>query len=250
MFLTDAGKGILAVTILGGGLLACGDDDDDAASTTSRETTTTGDSTTTTGEAAAAAGEWHRVNLGFVSAYVLIRGREAAVVDTGTAGNAPKIQDALVAGGADWDAVRHLILTHHHPDHQGSAAAVLDAAAQATPYAGEADIGSIDTPRPLQAVGDGDEVFGLQIIATPGHTAGHVSVFDAANRYLVAGDALTIDDNGEVGGSNPQFTVDEAAAKATVRKLAGLEFETLAVGHGDPLEGGGSQAVADLAASL
>jgi hypothetical protein len=38
------------------------------------------------------------VNLGFVNAYVLIRGKEAAVVDTGTPNNASKIADVVRTG--------------------------------------------------------------------------------------------------------------------------------------------------------
>src|SRR5688572_7658872 len=79
-----------------------------------------------------------QVNLGFVNAYVLIRGKEAAVVDTGTAGNASKIADVVRTGGLSWDAVHHVILTHYHPDHIGSVGEVLAAAAKATAYAGAA----------------------------------------------------------------------------------------------------------------
>src|SRR5690606_2650892 len=65
---------------------------------------------------------WSRVNLGFVSAYVLVRGGEAAVVDTGTGGSEGPIGEALAALGLDWPAVGHVVLTHHHGDHAGSAA--------------------------------------------------------------------------------------------------------------------------------
>ncbi len=39
------------------------------------------------------------VNLGFVNAYVLIRGKEAAVVDTGTPNNGSKIADVVRTAG-------------------------------------------------------------------------------------------------------------------------------------------------------
>src|SRR5918996_5474193 len=97
-----------------------------------------------------------RVNLGFVNAYVLIRGKEAAVVDTGTPNNATKIADVVRTAGLGWDAVHHMILTHYHPDHIGSVGEVLAAAAKATAYAGAADIPQIKSPRPLNAVNDND----------------------------------------------------------------------------------------------
>lgn len=115
-----------------------------------------------------------RVNLGFVNAYVLIRGKEAAVVDTGTPNNASKIADVVRTGGLDWNGVNHVILTHYHPDHIGSVGEVLGAAPKATAYAGAADIPQINSPRPLKAVADNDEVFGLRVIATPGHTPGPI----------------------------------------------------------------------------
>jgi glyoxylase-like metal-dependent hydrolase (beta-lactamase superfamily II) len=240
MFLAELGRRAFAVTILGGVIAGCSDDDDPP--------TTAPDSTTTT-SAAREPLEWERVSLGFVSAYVLVRGREAAVVDTGTAGSEAAIAEALSTVGVGWDAVDHVVLTHMHPDHAGSVGAVLESATGATAYAGEADIPSIQSPRPLEAVGDGEEVFGLQMIATPGHTLGHIAVFDPDSGLLIAGDALTRSGTG-VAGSNPSFTADVDQAEASVRKLAALEFDTMLVGHGDPIEGSAKQAVAAFAETL
>lgn len=191
---------------------------------------------------------WTRVNLGFVSAYVLVRGGEAAVVDTGVAGSADEIEAALTGIGLDWAAVAHVILTHKHPDHAGSLTDVLTAATAATGYAGAADLPSITSPRALTTVADGDDVFGLRIVATPGHTRGHVSVLDEAGGVLVAGDALGTA-TGTLAGSNPSFTEDASAAKATIVKLGTLHFETLLVGHGEPILTGASAQVAALGAA-
>ena len=56
-----------------------------------------------------AAGElkWSRVELGFVSAYVLVRGNEAAVVDTGVGGSGEAIGTVLDEAGPGWAGVRH-----------------------------------------------------------------------------------------------------------------------------------------------
>jgi glyoxylase-like metal-dependent hydrolase (beta-lactamase superfamily II) len=188
------------------------------------------------------------VNLGFVSAYILVRGGEAAVVDTGVAGSAGEIETALAGISLGWDAVAHLVLTHRHGDHAGSAADVLGRAVAAKAYAGAADIPAITVPRSLTAVADSDMVFGLRVVATPGHTAGHIAVLDEAAGVLVAGDALgTV--GGTLAGSNPSFTEDAAAAKASIAKLGKLRFETLLVGHGEPILSGASSQVAALAAS-
>ena len=65
---------------------------------------------------------WERVNLGFVSAYLLVRGGEAAVVDTGVAGSERDIEAALAGLGLGWGSVGHVIVTHLQSDHAASAA--------------------------------------------------------------------------------------------------------------------------------
>jgi glyoxylase-like metal-dependent hydrolase (beta-lactamase superfamily II) len=258
-FIADLGRGSLALAVIG--IAGCGS----AASSPRPSVGASAASSLTPASGSAAASgaaeptaaaspggvtgavEWERVNLGFVSAYILVRAGEAAIVDTGVAGSDDEIAASLQGIGLGWDAVSHVILTHKHPDHAGSIAAVLDQAALATGYAGVEDLAAITAPRPLQPVADGDLVFSLRIVATPGHTAGHVAVLDEVGGVLVAGDALgTV--GGVLSGSNPQFTEDAAAAKATVLKVGGLSFETLLVGHGEPILEGASAQVAALAA--
>lgn len=276
-FLSQLGRGTFAVAVLGVTAAACADNGGDATSapglTTSTAPTTPRDPTTTTAPpdttvappdttaappTTAAQGTpvtWERVSLGFVSAYVLARNGEAAVVDTGVAGSAGDIAAALETLGLGWDAVGHVILTHSHGDHVGSAGDVLTRAAAATAYAGAADIPQIAAPRELVAVADGDAVFGLQIIATPGHTPGHISVFDPPGRLLVAGDALNGADAmggpaGDVAGANPQFTADLVAADDSVRKLASLDVDTILFGHGEPVVSGAGDKLTELAGAI
>ena len=104
----------------------------------------------------------------------------------------------------------------------------------------------VQAPRPLSGLNDGDRVFDLRVIATPGHTRGHISVLDETAGVLVVGDALRTD-GGLLAGSNPQFTEDGAAAAATVAKLGALTFETLLPGHGEPILSAASAAVRTLA---
>lgn len=235
--LIQAGRGVLGVAVLGLAACSSGNEPGDAADP-GRSGSAPGstDATTTASDRAndTAALAWSRVDLGFVSAYVLVRGAEAAVVDTGVGGSANQIGAVLDDAGPGWAGVRHVVLTHKHPDHVGSLGEVADRASGATLYAGAADLDAIDAPRRLRAVADGDDVFGLQVVATPGHTAGHVAVFDADSAVLVAGDALN--NSGGLTGSNPQFTDDEAAAADSVRTLARLQPRVILVGHGPPVE--------------
>ena len=182
-----------------------------------------------------------------VAAYVVVRGREIAVVDTLVEGNGDRIGAMIQQVGLDWRAVRHVILTHWHMDHAGSAAEVAGLAPQATIWAGEADISQIPLSHPIAAAQEGDEVFGLRIVATPGHTAGHISVLDPTTSTLLTGDSVF--NVGELALSPPAFTADMAAALASVQKLGGLTFERALFGHGTPIESGASAAFARLAAA-
>jgi glyoxylase-like metal-dependent hydrolase (beta-lactamase superfamily II) len=258
-FLVHAGRGTIALAVLG--VAGCGPsaissaapaesgEPSNAAGPDAPVGTGVSSGPASTPPSAATGGvTWHRADLGFVSAYILARAGEAAIVDTGVAGSEGAISDALTAAGLDWDAVGHVILTHRHGDHAGSIDAILGAAPTAVAYAGAEDIPAIASPRPITAVGDGETVFGLRIVTTPGHTAGHIAVLDEVGRILVAGDALGTT-GGTLAGSNPQFTEDAAAAKASIVKLGNLAFDVLLVGHGEPILEGASTQVAALGAA-
>jgi glyoxylase-like metal-dependent hydrolase (beta-lactamase superfamily II) len=253
-FLVRAGRGVVGVAVLG--LAACSDSSSRSSTpaTSSGSTPTPSASgspaDTDSAEPTSAAGQlaWSRVDLGFVAAYVLVRGREAAVVDTGVAGSADAIGAVLQKVGPGWAGVRHVVLTHKHPDHAGSIGDVLTRAPRATGYLGAADLAAVTAPRKLQALVDGAEVFGMQIVGSPGHTLGHMAVYDPDTGVLLAGDALTNTDG--LAGSNPAFTEDADAARATVGKLARLRPGTILVGHGDPIRHDAADALARLARSL
>jgi glyoxylase-like metal-dependent hydrolase (beta-lactamase superfamily II) len=180
-----------------------------------------------------------------VAAYVLVRGQEAAVVDTLTPGNADRIGGVIRTAGLGWDAVRHVILTHYHFDHAGSVGDVSGLAPQATVWAGEPDIPEIPLSRPIRPAADGAEIFGLRVVATPGHTAGHISVLDPAASTLFTGDAA-FNVGGQLIDLIPEFTADADQARQSLRKLGALGFERARFAHGPPIERGASAALARL----
>jgi glyoxylase-like metal-dependent hydrolase (beta-lactamase superfamily II) len=233
-FLADLGRGAFAIAIVG--LAGCspstlatftpGPAATPAGSSpepgTASPTTDPGAPGSSSPPASAGGGgvAWARVNLGFVSAYLLVRGGEAALVDTGVGGSAGAIGDSLSDIGLGWDAVGHVVLTHHHGDHQGSLGEVIQLAPTAIAYAGAEDVPSITGAPSVTAVGDGDTVFGLQVVTTPGHTAGSICVLDPVAGVLVAGDALRVE-GGKPTLPGAQFTADMDEAKRSVVKLGG-----------------------------
>ncbi|CAN5495208.1 hypothetical protein BH23ACT6_BH23ACT6_21130 [soil metagenome] len=195
----------------------------------------------------ASTGSWERVELSFVSAYVFVRSGQATVVDTGTSGSEHDIEDVLASAGLDWGDVSDVILTHSHEDHVGSAAAIAQAAPEAMFHAGVPDLPAIDVGRDVSGVRDGDTVAELSIIATPGHTPGHLCVHDVANGVLVTGDALT-GRGGRVGLPVRDFTADYEEALRSVDYLGSFDFATALFGHGAPVDSGASAQVRALAA--
>lgn len=190
---------------------------------------------------------WARTNLGFVSAYVLVRGNTAAIVDTGTAGSAVAIGATLGDLGLNYSDVAHVLLTHHHSDHTGSIGEVLEMAVNATAYAGEADVPSISAD--VTGLAGGEDIFGFEMLSTPGHTLGHMAAIDHQAGLLIAGDAIFTEEGEAVEGSE-RFFMSVAESRRSIAAMAALSFNTLLVGHGDPIEGGADAAVAALAASL
>ena len=250
--LLTAGSGVLGVTVLNT-VTGCTSSDQATAPAPSAASAPPAGSAPAPSAAAPAAsgnvtGDWRRVDLDFVSVYLLVRGGEVAVVDTGNPGSAASVEDGLKAAGLGWGAVRHVILTHQHQDHAGGLAEIAPLVG-ATLYAGEADVPGISAPgRQLTPVKDGDEVFGLQMIGTPGHTLGHVSIFEPGTGVLVAGDALR--NQNVLEGSAPMYTADAAQAAASVKRLAGLDVRAILPGHGKPITSGAREALQKLAATL
>jgi hydroxyacylglutathione hydrolase len=117
--------------------------------------------------------------------WLLVRGREAVVVDPG---DAAPVRRALEESDLRLSAI---LVTHHHGDHVGGVAD-LKSRTGATVFgpAGE-DIAGVD--RSVRG-GDRVEVLGVRfrVLDVPGHTAGHVAYFagDTAPPLLFCGDTL------------------------------------------------------------
>jgi glyoxylase-like metal-dependent hydrolase (beta-lactamase superfamily II) len=84
-------------------------------------------------------------------------------------------------------------------------------------------------------------------VHTPGHTSGHCALHLPDRGVLLAGDAL-MTEHALVSTPGPQllpdfFHHDPEEARASLRRLAGLEAETVVPGHGPVFRGSPAAAV-------
>ena len=200
--------------------------------------------------------------LGFVNS-VLLEGDdgELVLVDAGFPNYQDAIFDALKTLGRGPEDLSHLVFTHAHPDHIGSAAAIV-ARTNAKTWMHPLDVPISESggpfrqmrpaPGPIQRIGfrvfyragqpiapvridnhiqDGDTLTlagGLEVIHTPGHSAGHVSLMWRDGRLLIVGDV----GSNVVGLSDPLGFEDREQGRRSQHRLASLRFEAAAFGHG------------------
>ncbi len=214
----------------------------------------------------------------FVNSYFVDTPGAFVLIDTGMPLSATKIKGAVenrYGAGARPSAI---ILTHGHFDHAGSAYPLAEewnvpiyAHRLEMPYlTGKSDYppqdptvggaiaqmsrlfphGGYDFKTRVHALPDDGEIAempGWKFLHTPGHTAGHISLWRESDRTLLAGDALTtmnldswvsqITEKKEFCSPPKPFTTDWQAARRSVELLAELEPRVVAAGHGEPISG-------------
>jgi len=94
---------------------------------------------------------------------------------------------------------------------------------------------------PDRVLNDGDEVGGLRVIHTPGHTAGSICLYDPTEKVLFSGD--TVFSDGNVGRCDSPGG-DCRAISESVRRLSELEVRAIYPGHGMPCDEGGDAVIA------
>lgn len=83
-----------------------------------------------------------------------------------------------------------------------------------------------------RVVEDGDYIIqGLRVVATPGHTPGHLSLLLEDANVIIAGDALVFEDN-QFGIANLEFTLDMDACIKSIRKLKMMSPNKIICYHG------------------
>jgi glyoxylase-like metal-dependent hydrolase (beta-lactamase superfamily II) len=197
----------------------------------------------------------------------LLLDEPVTLVDTGTRGGGRAIWRALARLGRRPEDLATVVLTHYHPDHLGALPELLSrrqAALRVAIHATEAPFlqRPATMPNPFQtrllrrlaqplwplarlrqpcavhaALTDGSAVPGrpdVRVVHMPGHTPGSIALHLPRHGLVLAGDALERR-AGQLGPPSTEFTEDRAAAWASIRRLAVLEFDTLCLSHFPPL---------------
>lgn len=178
---------------------------------------------------------------------ILLTGRHPALVDSGFVGHAQQTADWVRARTDDLELV---VNTHWHADHVGGNALLQSGGAGIAASAPDAkDLQRRDpgccvaeyldqpvAPYTVDAALHDGQLLDLgeavwQVIATPGHTAGHLALWQPEEGLLVVGDALSGYDVGWVNTAldGPEAT---ATALASLHRLADLEPRVLLTAHG------------------
>lgn len=190
---------------------------------------------------------------GIVNCFLLETKSGNLLIDCGLPEHGPRILEAL-----EGRPLAALLLTHAHPDHAGAAAFLRqETGAPVWCHPLEAELlESGKCLRPLQAspgllnrylckkfvegglteipaceVNSDLSFPELELILTPGHSAGHVCFLWKEKRALVLGDAAA-----NVGWLRPSIVhEDYVLGLESVRLLAGLSFDVAVFGHGAPI---------------
>ena len=98
---------------------------------------------------------------------------------------------------------------------------------------------------------DGEELAlhgGIEVIHTPGHTPGHLSLFVKKARLLIAGDELRVEE-GELVGPSEWATPEMEQANASLRKLIDYQIDYVLCYHGGLYGPDASEKIAELSAA-
>jgi len=192
-----------------------------------------------------------------MNCYLVVEDDGLTLVDSTTSSPADDVAAMVRQLGKQ---LSRIALTHAHGDHVGGAAGVR----QRFPGV-EVSIGQRDAPilvgdktllpaepqtevkgyfvkvdwKPDRLLQAGDRLGSLEVLASPGHTPGHVAFIDVRDRSLIAGDALQTRGGIAVSGDlrllfpfPAMATWSKQTALKSVVALRELRPSLLAVGHG------------------
>ncbi|KOO51664.1 MBL fold metallo-hydrolase [Viridibacillus arvi] len=201
---------------------------------------------------------------------LIILNDELTLVDTGYTNFLPLIENEILKNGYEVKNLKNIIITHYDDDHIGSLYEFKEKYPWINIIASENESkyisGEMKSERLIQAeemlknmpnnevefgkwfiqqlknlkyvsidekVHDGDRLLDdkCRIIATPGHTSGHISLYFPSLNSVITGDAA-VNEKQELIIANPNFCLDVDNAQQSLRKIKNLNAETYYCYHG------------------
>jgi glyoxylase-like metal-dependent hydrolase (beta-lactamase superfamily II) len=203
----------------------------------------------------------HVIPSRIVNAYLIVDPDGLTLIDTGLARNGKRILSYITGLGYSPRDLERIVITHADGDHVAGLAA-LKAASGAYVYASPVEAEAIAAGRmsrelklrgiykglfalaaPLfkvkpvavdERVADGQvlpALGGLRVVATPGHTPGHISLYAPAAGVLFVGDSMVSERDG-LRPSRGANTWDKSQALESVRLQAALGARVVCPAHG------------------
>jgi glyoxylase-like metal-dependent hydrolase (beta-lactamase superfamily II) len=197
--------------------------------------------------------------------------QEMVLFDCGHSGALTQLSDRAFSVGFDLGRLTKVIITHHDHDHMGGLAdlkreypwiRVYASAIEADYICGKTKslrlqqaedqlallsedqqehalnrIRMLKMIEPVEVDGtlDDGEVLdicgGIEVVATPGHLPGHISLYLRDFKTMIAGDALVVAD-GKLYRANPRFTLDRDEAYTSARRFINYAIDTMICYHG------------------
>jgi glyoxylase-like metal-dependent hydrolase (beta-lactamase superfamily II) len=204
------------------------------------------------------------VPMGFANAFLIEGDDGLTLIDAGYPGKEAAVFGAIRQLGRSPAQLKHLIFTHGHPDHIGSAAAIVRETGART-YMHPLDIPIAESGGPFRPLTPAPGLLGrvlcklffhpeervepvavdqpltpgeilpiaggFEVIHTPGHCAGQVALLWRPGRMLFAGDVCI----NAMGLGDPVGFESLEEGRASQRKLASLSFDAAGFGHGEPI---------------
>jgi glyoxylase-like metal-dependent hydrolase (beta-lactamase superfamily II) len=201
----------------------------------------------------------------------LCDGEHRILVDCGYPGGLPLLERASEEAGIPFREITGVIVTHHDYDHCGTLADIKEKYPRVTTMASGPDALVIEgkeksvrlrqtqsvliylselerrradeiraefesmKPARIDAVVEGGDVMpwcgGTEIIATPGHLPGHISMFVRNEKTVITGDAL-VALLGRLHAASPRYSFDIETARLSAKKLLSLDADRFICYHG------------------
>ena len=195
-----------------------------------------------------------------MNCYLVIEDDGLTLVDSTTSSPGEDVATLAKQLGKE---LRRVALTHAHGDHAGGVAGVRSqfrgvevsiSERDAPILAGDKTLRATEPQsevkgyfvkvdwKPDRVLKPGDRVGSLEVVASPGHTPGHVAFIDVRDHSLIAGDAFQTRGGIAVSGDMrllfpfpAMATWNKHSALASAIALRALNPSLLAVGHGDAM---------------